>query len=70
MNIILLQIFQQGKGERGKDQQDAVLFEVKCKVQILNLKGLHFGVKTVEKHYVFHHVSKFTTQKLISNYML
>ena len=38
MNVILLQIFQQLKGERGKDQQDAALFVVKCKVQILKLK--------------------------------
>ena len=70
MNVILLQIFRQGKGERGNDQQDAALFVVKCKVQILKLKGLHFGVKTVEKHYVFHHVSKFTTRKLISSHRL
>ena len=56
--------------ESRNDQLDAVLFVVNWKVEILNRKGLHIGVKIVEKHYVFHNVSKFTIQKLITNYML
>ena len=41
------------------------------KLQGLNckLKERHFGVRIVVKLYVIHHVSKFITLKLITNYM-
>ena len=64
-----LQTFQELKGEREKDQHGPALFVVNCLGSIANLKGLHFGVKIVVKLYVLHHVSKFTTLKLITNYM-
>ena len=58
MNSTLLQTFQEVKGKREKDQQDAALFVVNCQVYIANQKGLHFGVKIVGKLYALHHVSK------------
>ena len=57
------------EGRREKDQHGPALFVVNCLGSIANLKGLHFGVKIVVKLYVLHHVSKFTTLKLITNYM-
>ena len=61
-----------GEGRKRKRPTRACF--VCSKVQALNLnfkqKRIHFGVRIVEKHYVFHHVSKFTIQKLITNYML
>ena len=69
MKGTLLQTFQQVKGERENDQHGPALFVVNCPGSIANQKGLHFGVKIVVKLYVLHHVSKFTTRKLITNYM-
>ena len=61
-----------GEGRKRKRPTRACF--VCSKVQALNLnfkqKRTSFGVRIVEKHYVFHHVSKFTIQKLITNYML
>ena len=38
-------------------------------MNIANQKGLHLGVKIVEKLYVLHPVSKFIILKLITNHM-